>query len=317
MVASRYMVNYKCSVCNSSKKATQSFYQINGSNDYYKVCKECLSVKIIDGKGVNKKLFKTEVCEKLNMPFIEYEYAKLEKNYMKNPVGMIEKYIEIINKDHKGQTFSETSVYDLDPTGATKAETKKPEVTEEMVEFWGRGFSPDYYIDVQKRYDNFMEFEDESKLDYKKQSDYKTLCQLERKKVEMLQDKDTRASDLKAIVDSISKLSEDLNIKALQRKNDENDNGLYLVGLITKFIEDVKMTPIPKLEDIDWLGDMPRSDFDIEMAYFKSPLFEELGKPNPYKEIVEEDKKKYTPSDNDLDIERFEYEANFVDEDEE
>jgi len=172
------------------------------------------------------------------------------------------------------------------------------------MEFWGRGFPAEYYIDVQKRFDKFMEFEDLDKMDYKKESDYKTLCQLERKKTEMMQAKDTKMSDIKSVVDTISKLSEDLNIKALQKKREENDTGHYIIGLVTKYIEDVKMTPIPKLENIDWLGDMPKSEFDIEMAYFKSEMLNELGRENPYQEIVDEDKKKYTPSQEELDIVR-------------
>ena len=170
------------------------------------------------------------------------------------------------------------------------------------MEFWGRGFPAEYYIDVQKRFDKFMEFEDLDKMDYKKESDYKTLCQLERKKTEMMQAKDTKMSDIKSVVDTISKLSEDLNIKALQKKNDESDTGHYIIGLVAKYIEDVRLEPIPKLEESDWLGDMEKSEFDIEMAYFMSPLLDEMGYENPFKEIVDEDKKKYTPSQEELEI---------------
>ena len=149
-----------------------------------------------------------------------------------------------------------------------------------------------------------MEFEDEDKLDYKKQSDYKMLCHYERKQIELIQSKDAKPSDLKASSDIISKLSEDLNIKAIQKKQDENTRGHYIVGLTTKYIEDVKMEPIPILDRTDWLGDMEKNEFDIEMAYLISAMLNEMDRENPYQDIVEEDKKRYSPSQEELDINR-------------
>ena len=211
-----------------------------------------------------------------------------------------------LNSQYKGLHYDDSARFENDEAGLLKEKNAPPpdQVTPEMIEFWGRGFAPEYYLDVQKRYDNFMEFEDEDKMDYKKQSDYKMLCHYERKQIELIQSKEARPTDLKAISDIISKLSEDLNIKAIQKKRDENDTGHYIIGLVTKYIEDVKKTPIPKLEDIDWLGDMEKSQFDIEMAYFKSEMLNELGRDNPYYDIVEEDKKKYSPTQEELDVVR-------------
>jgi len=302
-----------CSRCGKPKSLTANFYKSDrpeyAETGYCDVCKTCMKEIMIDEKTgmIDKDAFENKVCYMLNLPFIPAVYNKILNNPLVTPSNFYAEYRKqiTVNRDYKDMKFSDSVEFVNDEAGLlNKKEKAYDQVTEEMMEFWGRGFPAEYYIDVQKRFDKFMEFEDLDKMDYKKESDYKTLCQLERKKTEMMQAKDTKMSDIKSVVETISKLSEDLNIKALQKKQEENDTGHYIIGLVTKYIEDVKMTPIPKLEDIDWLGDMPKSEFDIEMAYFKSEMLNELGRENPYQEIVDEDKKKYTPSQEELDVVR-------------
>ena len=64
------------------------------------------------------------------------------------------------------------------------------------------------------------------------------------------------------------------------------------------------MEPIPILDRTDWLGDMEKNEFDIEMAYLISAMLNEMDRENPYQDIVEEDKKRYSPSQEELDINR-------------
>lgn len=300
-----------CSICGNEKSLAQNFYKSDRpeyeSTGFCDVCKSCFKDLIVDPETgmVNRDRFRFEACKMLNIPFIPFEYAALMQKPKITPNNFLGEYRKLLNvkREYKNLTYEDSVKFDNDQAGLLKDKPQE-QVTQEMIEFWGRGFSPEYYIDVQKRFDGFMKYEDMDKLDYKKESDYKTLCQLERKKTEILQDKDVKANELKAIIDSISKLSEDLNIKALQKKNDESETGHYVVGLVTKYIEDVKLTPIPQLKDIDWLGEMPKEQFEIEMAYFMSEMLNELNRPNPYQEIVEADKKLYSPTEEELDINR-------------
>ena len=303
----------ECSRCGKAKALTSNFYKSDRpeyvETGYCDVCKSCVKEIMIDENTgmVNRDAFENKICYMLNIPFVPAEYEKLLMNPLVTPDRFYSEYRKIvsINREYKDMRYNDSSVFVHDEAGiVNKKEKVYDQVTPEMLDFWGRGFEAAYYIDVQSRYDKFMEFEDLDKMDYKKQSDYKMLCHYERKQIELLQDKNSKPTDLKAVNDMISKLSEDLNIKATQKKRDESDNGHYIIGLVTKYIEDVRMTPIPKLEDIDWLGDMPKSEFDIEMAYFKSEILNELGRENPYQEIVDEDKKKYTPSAEELEIVR-------------
>lgn len=307
-------VRLVCKICGEQKSISQNFYKSDrpeyAETGYCDVCKSCMKDLMIEPETgmIDKLRFKLEVCKLLDIPFVPYEFTGLMQNPKVTPSNFFGEYRKKLTlvPAYRGLHYDDSARFENDAKGLLE-EKNKPEpdqVTPEMIEFWGRGFPAEYYLDVQKRYDNFMEFEDEDKMDYKKQSDYKMLCHYERKQIELIQDKSAKPSDLKAISDVISKLSEDLNIKAIQKKNEQNDTGHYIIGLVTKYIEDVKKTPIPKLEEIDWLGEMDKNEFEIEMAYFKSEMLNELGRANPYLEIVENDKKKYSPTQEELEVVR-------------
>ena len=69
-----------------------------------------------------------------------------------------------------------------------------------------------------------------------------------------------------------------------------------------------KKAEIPKLEDIDWLGEMPKSEFDREMAMFKHEMLVEQGRLSPYQEVVDGMKKEFSPTDEDLSANVFDFE---------
>lgn len=307
-------VKLVCKMCGEPKALSTHYYKSDrpdyAETGYCDVCKSCIKDMMVNPETgmVDKMRFKLEVCKLLDIPFIPYEFTGLMQNPKVTTSNFFGEYRKklTLNSQYKGLHYDDSARFENDEEGLLREKNAPPpdQVTSEMIEFWGRGFPPEYYLDVQKRYDSFMEFEDEDKLDYKKQSDYKMLCHYERKQIELIQSKDAKPSDLKAISDIISKLSEDLNIKAIQKKQDENTRGHYIVGLTTKYIEDVKMEPIPILDRTDWLGDMEKNEFDIEMAYLISAMLNEMDRENPYQDIVEEDKKKYSPSQEELDINR-------------
>lgn len=301
----------ECKECGKPKSLATNFYKSDRpeyeDTGYCDVCKDCMKKMMVNQNTgmIDKDVFETKICYMLNIPFVPSEYNKLLRNPKVTANNFYSEYRKILalSRDYKGMKYGDSITFVNDEAGLLqKKEQAYDQVTEEMMDFWGRGFTAEYYIDVQRRYDNFMEYEDLDKMDYKKQSDYKMLCHYERKQLELIQDKNVKPTDLKAINDMISKLSEDLNIKAIQKKNDESDTGHYIIGLVTKYIEDVLLEPIPDLDETDWRGDMSKSEFEIEMAYFMSPLLDEMGMENPYKQIVEEDKIKYTPSKEELDV---------------
>lgn len=311
-----------CSRCGKPKSLTANFYKSDrpeyAETGYCDVCKTCMKEIMIDEKTgmIDKDAFENKVCYMLNLPFIPAVYNKILNNPLVTPNNFYAEYRKqiTVNRDYKDMKFSDSAEFVNDEAGLlNKKEKAYDQVTPEMIDFWGPGFPAEYYIDVQRRYDNFMESEDVEKMDYKKQSDYKMLCHYERKQNELIRDKNVRPQDLKAMGEIVSKLSEDLNIKAIQKKHDENDISHYTVGLTAKYIEDVKLEPIPEFKDSDWMGDHSRLEFLKMMAYFLSPSLNEMGVQNLLDEIVEEDKKLYTPSQEELNIASMESDDTEVD----
>lgn len=301
----------ECKECGKPKSLVSNFYKSDRpeyeETGYCDVCKDCMKKMMINQSTgmIDREVFETKICYMLNIPFIPSEYNRLLQNPKITPNNLYSEYRKALalNRDYRDMRFNDSVEFVNDEAGLVyKKDQSYDQVTEEMMDFWGRGFTAEYYIDVQKRYDSFMEYEDLDKMDYKKQSDYKMLCHYERKQLELIQDKNAKPTDLKAISDMISKLSEDLNIKAIQKKQDEKDNSHYTVGLTIKYIEDVKKEPIPELNMDEVFAHMDEEDKKILMAYFLSPLLDEIHANNPYREIIEEDKKKYTPSQEELDI---------------
>lgn len=298
-------IKIECSVCGLEKALTTGFYV--SSNEEYSdtgycdVCKNCMRNMIVNEKSgfVEEDRFRIYACRHLNLPFVKTVYDDVIRNPRVNSKNIISEYRKKIkfNPSYKDLTYKDTDYISQNRDGivAKDISGNVVQVTDEMIAFWGPGHKAEYYIDAQSKYDRFMEYVNEDELDYKTQSDFKKLCQLEIKFNEMTLNPDVRPNDMKAMTDAISKLSEDLNIKALQKKQDQNDNRKYRIGVLAKFIEDVRMEPIPKLKETDWLGDMPKSEFDIDMAFFKSEILDELGRENPYKDIVNQEKSKYTP----------------------
>lgn len=301
----------ECKECGKAKSLVTNFYKSDRpeyeETGYCDVCKDCMKKMMINQNTgmMDREVFETKVCYMLNIPFIPSEYNKLLQNPKITPNNFYSEYRKALtlNRDYKNMKFSDSSEFLNDEAGLVhKKDQSYDQVTEDMIDFWGRGFSAEYYLDVQKRYDNFMEYEDLDKMDYKKQSDYKMLCHYERKQLELIQDKNAKPQDLKAMGDVISKLSEDLNIKAIQKKQEENDTSHYIHGLGIKYVEDVKKEPIPPLDMKEVFVNMDKEDIELLIAYFLSPLLDDIHADNPYREMVEEDKRKYTPSQEELDM---------------
>ncbi len=313
-------VKLECAICKQEKNISQSFFKTNqeeylDTGGYCTTCKDCFRDMLVNPvNGMIERSRFENICKILDMPFIPFEYSALMVKPTVNPNNLIGEYRKLIavKKEYKNLCYADSIMF-MNSKEQIEDEAKRKieavaQVTEDMIEFWGAGFSPDYYLDVQKRFDKFMENEDFEKMDYAKENSYKTLCQLERKKTELLQQKNYDVKDLNSIVNMISKISEDLAIKAIQKKEDENNQEHYIMGLVIKWVENVKMQPIPKLEDIDWLGEMPKSEFDREMAMFKHEMLVEQGRLSPYQEVVDGMKKEFSPTDEDLSANVFDFE---------
>lgn len=299
---------YVCNVCGGKPKALGNFYKSNRKEyeqyeGYCITCKDCLRKSTIDvnAKTVTKESIKNALI-KLDKPLIDEVFIVIKNQGATND-KFLGDYIKQLNcyPRYKNCVFSDSLDIEIAQEKIMNSKVEKltyTEVTDEMREFWGYGKTDEKYIALQNKFDKFMDNESEE-LDYKKELDYKTLTELEILKQDLMGDT-SKVGDLSKVIDMISKLSADLNIKAIQKKEDKNNNRHYIIGVITKFIEDVKKEPI--LKPSDYMKGYTKTEFEEELElHFAAPLLESFEMNNPFKDEWENDKKKYEPTKDEID----------------
>lgn len=295
--------------CSNKPKAMSNFYESNLEeykvyDGYVPICKECLRKMAVDSAANTVTMDSLKyVLKRVDKPFIEEVYMAVKnKNDMTNSL-FLGHYLKMLNcyPKYRGLVYADTIDVQIEQEKIMNRKVESYsviEVTEDMREFWGYGKSDEKYIALQKKFDKFMDNETDE-LDYKKELDYKTLTELEILKQDLMGNPD-KVGDLAKVIDMISKLSSDLNIKAIQKKEDKNNNRHYIIGVITKFIEDVKKEPI--LKPSDYMKGYTQTEFEKELElHFTAPLLDSFEMNNPFKEEWENDKKKYEPTKEEID----------------
>jgi len=284
--------------CSDKPKALSNFYQSTREeyeqyNGYCTTCKTCLRKSTID-KNLNTVTMESikDALRKLDKPLIESVFLEVKNNPETTNATFLGKYISLINlkPKYKDCRYSDTVDIQIEQEKILNSKIKEisnKEVTDYMKSFWGHGKKNEDYFELQEMYDNFMEVEDEDSIDYKKQSDYKTLCELELMKRTMIGNGD-KVADLAKVVDMISKLSSDLNIKAIQKKEDNSNKGAY--DLFIKKIETTR--PV-----FNWERDLGNKDEMKELLqlYFYGYLLDVNGQKTQFTDDLYKDLSKYTP----------------------
>lgn len=291
--------------CSKTPKALNNFYkstreEYEEHDGYCTTCKGCLRKSTID-ENLNTVTMDSikDALRKLNKPLIESVFIEVKNNKETTNSTFLGNYIKLINlkpryKDCKYSDSVDIKIEQEKRLNAKVDEIKDLEVTDEMRLFWGKGLSNDDYIDLQARFDRFIENEESEELEYKKELDYKKLCIWEFQ-LSKIQYDINMLKESTQLGKNIADLSNDLGIKAIQKKEDKNNNKHYIAGLIIKFIENVKKEPILKPED--YMKNYSKAEFEEELRLnFTAPLMDSFEMNNPFKEEWENDKKKYEPT---------------------
>lgn len=284
--------------CSDKPKALSNFYKSSREeyeqyDGYCITCKTCLRKSTID-PNLNTVTMESikDALRKLDKPLIESVFLEVKNNPETTNATFLGKYISLINlkPKYKDCRYSDTVDIQIEQEKILNSKVKEisnKEVTDYMKSFWGHGKKNEDYFELQEMYDNFMQNEDEDSIDYKKQSDYKTLCELELMKRTMIGNGD-KVADLAKVVDMISKLSSDLNIKAIQKKEDNSNKGAY--DLFIKKIETTR--PV-----FNWERDLGNKDEMKELLqlYFYGYLLDVNGQKTQFTDDLYKDLSKYTP----------------------
>lgn len=285
-----------CSICGLSKAksnyytSTRKEYQSNGGR--CPICKICLADILIDinTQTVTVNNFK-KVLSYLDMVYIPslFTEVSLQDNVSaKNFIGMYKKSLNL-KKEWKNLKFADSVMFEVEHEMA-KNETKKEayfEVTDDMRLFWGNDLEPEDYKFLQQNFNKFTE--NEKKMDYKKESDYKTLCVYELQKSKIQYDLN-RVGDVQKLQGLIDNLSNNLGIQAIQKKNDEQ-NDRFTLGLIARYHEDVKKKPIKR-----WVEDLGNLDMVSKTikTYYLGGILQAMQINNPNIEEYKKEVNQFT-----------------------
>ncbi len=286
-----------CSICGEEKAKSNYFlssrkeYQV--SNDgYCPICKKCMANLLIDmdTKSITVTNFK-RVLSYLDMVYIPslFTEVSLQDNINANNfIGLYKKSLNL-KKEWKNLKFADTPRFEVEQNIA-KNEVKKDllfEVTDDIKSFWGNDLPPEDYKFLQQNFDRFTS--NEKNMDYKKESDYKTLCiyELQKSKIQYNLDKVADVQKLQGLIDN---LSTSLGIQAIQKKNEEQ-NDRFTLGLIARYHEDIKKKPIRRwVED---LGNIDAIDKTIKI-YYLGGILRAMGINNPDIKEYEKELEPYT-----------------------
>ncbi len=271
--------------CSKSPKALSNFYksareEYEQYDGYCTTCKTCLRKSTID-ENLNTVTMDSikDALKKLDKPLIDSVFMEVKNNPEVTNSTFLGKYVSTINlkSKYKDCKYSDTVDIQIEQEKILNSkvdERTKIEVTDEMRRFWGRGLSNEDYLDLQENYDNFTA--NEKNMDYKKQSDYRTLCIYELQKSKIQFDLSC-VGDVQKLQNLIDNLSSGLGIQAIQ-KMDEFSNDKLTLGLIARYHEDVKREPIRR-----WVEDFGNEDKikDIVETYYLGGILQAMKIPNP------------------------------------
>lgn len=307
---------YKCGTAFSRKKGffPVSYAILYKGRGYIHICKDCID-SLYNGylaQCNNAKDAVRQVCRKLDLYWNESIYQMVEK---KNTTRtMMTDYIMKINSvKYAGKSYDDTLLsegtlwnfrpesHDIENHTETDApdtnETKEESYTvgDDVVAFWGTGYTPAMYTELEQRRTYWMsKFPDDFVMDVGTEAIIRQICSLE---LDINRDRAAGRSVDKS-VNALNSLLGSASLKPTQKKSDDADAAIdgTPLGVWIRRWENQRPIPEvdPELQDVDGV-------VRYISIWFLGHLCKMLGIKNTYCKLYEDELAK-------LRIERPEYE---------
>lgn len=262
---------FKCTQCGSEKYLTRDFYKssskMNSDTNRMNICKNCVQDKYdyyLTKYSGDAELALKHTCLNLDSYFSEplfIECGKTDGNFLGEYFRKLN-----VEKATRDKTSADNSVLSEESNKMISVDDTL--VNQEVVDFWGEGFSANTYGKLERRYKKYSEHYPNKRL--QEQEIIKQLCELSVMKEECRINGKT--ADYDKISTQIRKTMEDLNVLPKQSADDEDQ---LTLGKIIKMIEEEE--PIPETnEEFD---DVNKIEFVME-KYFIKPFKQVLGLKN-------------------------------------
>ena len=248
-----------CIKCDKSKPIDKNFYKsksINAVDGRMTICKSCIN-EMIDENNLDTV---KNVLREINIAFVP-KYWESAQNSRQSTFGA---YLRQINSLPQTQDlgYDDSVVNNADDDEIVNFEFDDEfEVTPQIVRFWGRGYTKGDYIFLEDEYFKFSQvYASDTPVQVNM---YKNIC-----KTQLQADKALQNADMdtyKKMIDSLSKLQADANIKPTQDNGE--DDAKNCMGVWIEHIE--RDEPIPKesdeFSDVDNIGRYIREWFTDHM----------------------------------------------------
>ena len=276
----------------SNFPASQSpIYRENGG--YLPVCRHCVDEMYQHYKSVlgDEKSAIRRICMKFDIYWNDKIYEMLNKS--STTASRVLSYISKSNLyQFVGKTFDDTldeenelmqrsSNVDLDEIIVDSNE--EITISSEIVEFWGAGFAPSFYIDLERRLKFWCGDTDRYSMDISDCAIIRQICMLE---VTIARDTAMGKSTDKS-VNALNTLLGSANLKPVQKKKEENLDAAAESTPFGVWIRKIENTrpiaePDPQLKDVDGIA-------KYVSVWFLGHLCKMMKIENTYSRLYEEE----------------------------
>ena len=304
-MSSTSVICSKCGTAYGRRKGSfpVSYAALHKGIGYTYICKECIDSlynTYLDECGDSAKAVR-QICRKLDLYWNEDVFSKVEN--ISTTKTMMTQYLSKINTvKYAGKCYDDTlreegvlwSFNHLDIDDFESEDTNSEpstsvldlsEVPDEIIASWGPGYSPEKYLELEKRREYWMSSLPEgTEVGIGGEAILKQICSLE---LDINRDR-AKGKSVDKNVNTLNTLLGSINLKPTQKK-DESDSGMEDTpfGVWIKKWEDQRPIPEPdpSLQDVDGIVRY------IEI-WFKGHLSKMLNIKNSYSKLYEEEMSK-------------------------
>ena len=266
-----FATRFYCSRCGTSYSRQKGFFPVSHSpmyrgSGYFSICSACVDEMYEDYRrklGSDRAAMK-RMCMKLDLYWNEKIYEMAERaagvnsrvrSYISktNIIRYIDKtYDDTIAEEDQAARDGQPIDIPLSPPAAKEARYEAIEVPQEIKDFWGPGYSPEMYLELDERYKYWMSKYQGGKPDIGEEAIIRQICNLE---IDINHARAT-GQPIDRSVNALNTLLGSANLKPTQKKdNSDGDLENTPFGMLIRKWEDTRPIPEPdpELQDVDGL----------------------------------------------------------------
>ncbi len=216
------------------------------------ICKSCVEVIYNDylNRCNDAKAAVRQVCRKLDLYWDAGAYETVSKKNSNRTIML--QYLQRINSvNYAGKSYDDTlneenMLWDFDTVRADSDEIDSTSVASDVVAFWGSGYTPGMYAELEQRRAYWMSrFPDGTELDIGTEAIIRQICSLE---LDINRDRAAGRSVEKSVT-ALNSLLGSANLKPVQKRQDDMDAALSSTPLGVWLYRYENKRPLPEIDD--------------------------------------------------------------------